>query len=279
MTDRNSPVTEDELHAYVDAALPDARRTAVEAWLAAHPDDAALVAAWRRQADVLRARYGAVATEPLPPRLSIERLARTPRRWMRYAAAAALLAFIAGGAAGWFGRGVLESPARATATLTADAIGAHRLYVVEVRHPVEVPAAEEAHLVQWLSRRLDYQVRAPDLAPLGLKLVGGRLLPGLAGPAAFFMYEGASGERFTLYCSRARAPETALRYSAAGQVAAYYWIERDKAYVVSGPADRDRLLKVAQSAYDQLETAHSSVRTPGARENAATGQLISRRGS
>jgi len=278
MTERNSPATDDELHAYVDGALPEDRRALVEAWLAAHPEDAALIAAWRRQADLLRARYGAVAAEPIPARLSLDRIARSQHRWARYAAAAVLLAFIAGGAAGWFGRGVFENPARTSATLTADAIGAHRLYVVEVRHPVEVPAAEEAHLVQWLSRRLDYQVRAPDLAGLGLKLVGGRLLPGPAGPAAFFMYEGNSGERFTLYCSRARAPETALRYSAAGQVAAYYWIERDKAYVVSGPADRDRLLKVAQSAYDQIEAIRSSSQTP-VRENAATGQLMSRRGS
>ena len=40
MTDHNIPVTEDELHAYVDNELPVERRAAVEAWLAAHPDDA-----------------------------------------------------------------------------------------------------------------------------------------------------------------------------------------------------------------------------------------------
>ena len=61
MIDRNSPVTEDELHAYVDGELPADRREAVEAWLANHPDDAARVAAWRAQADAIRARYGAVA--------------------------------------------------------------------------------------------------------------------------------------------------------------------------------------------------------------------------
>ena len=35
------------------------RRDAVEAWLANHPDDAARVAAWRAQAEAIRARYGA----------------------------------------------------------------------------------------------------------------------------------------------------------------------------------------------------------------------------
>ena len=42
MTDPNIPVTEDELHAYVDNELPAERRGDVEAWLATHPDDAAL---------------------------------------------------------------------------------------------------------------------------------------------------------------------------------------------------------------------------------------------
>ena len=47
MIDRNSPVTEDELHAYVDGELPPDRMDAVAAWLADHPEQAALVASWR----------------------------------------------------------------------------------------------------------------------------------------------------------------------------------------------------------------------------------------
>ena len=60
MIDHNTPVTEDELHVYVDGELPADRREAVEAWLASHPEDAARVAAWRAQAEAIRARYGAV---------------------------------------------------------------------------------------------------------------------------------------------------------------------------------------------------------------------------
>ena len=60
MTDRDLPVTEDELHVYVDGELAADRREAVERWLASHPDDAARVAAWRAQAESIRARYGAI---------------------------------------------------------------------------------------------------------------------------------------------------------------------------------------------------------------------------
>ncbi|HEY0910931.1 MAG TPA: anti-sigma factor, partial [Bradyrhizobium sp.] len=101
MTDHTIPVTEDELHAYVDNELPAERRGDVEAWLATHPDDAERVHSWRAMADALHARYDSVADEAVPQRLEIERLVRQPRRWMYGAVAATLLAFIAGGGTGW----------------------------------------------------------------------------------------------------------------------------------------------------------------------------------
>lgn len=252
MVDRDVPILEADLHAYVDGELPAERRAAVEAWLAANSHDAARVAAWQAQADLVKARYASVAQEPNPPRLDVDRLARRERRWLPLAAAAVVAAFLLGGLAGWFGRETWAGGVSGLPVFTTDAIDAHKLYVVEVRHPVEVAGSEQAHLVQWLSKRLGYDVRAPDLGAIGLKLVGGRLLPGASGAgAALLMYEGPSGERFTIYCARSRAPETALRYQVAGSVAAFYWVDDNKGFVVSGPADRDRLLKVAQSVYDQ----------------------------
>ena len=255
MVDRDAPM-EADLHAFVDGELPADRRAAVEAWLAAHPDDAARVAGWRAQADLIHTRYGGVAQEAIPRRLDLNRLTRVDRRWSRLAVAAVVAAFVLGGVAGWFGRETWAGGVSSLWAFTTDAIDAHKLYVVEVRHPVEVAGSEEAHLVQWLSKRLGYDVRAPDLAPIGLKLIGGRLLPGVGGAgAALLMYEGPSGERFTIYCARSGAPETALRYQVAGSVAAYYWVDDKKGFVVAGPADREKLLKVAQSVYDQVEAA------------------------
>jgi anti-sigma factor RsiW len=87
MTDPTIPVTEDELHAFVDNELPAERRSDVEAWLAAHPEDAERVQSWRAMAEALHARYDAVADEAVPKRLEIERLVRRP--WWRLSAAAA----------------------------------------------------------------------------------------------------------------------------------------------------------------------------------------------
>ena len=252
MTDKNIPVTEDELHAYIDNELPVERRGDVEAWLAAHTDDAERVHSWRAMAEMLHARYDSIANEAVPKRLEIERLARQPRKWMVGAVAATLLAFVAGGGVGWMAHGASASPS-AFQVLTLDALDAHKLYVVEVRHPVEVPGSERAHLQQWLTNRCGWDVRAPVLDATGLKLVGGRLLPGPTGPASFLMYESPSGERFTLYTSRAKTETAQMRYTAAENSGAMYWSEAGVGYVLSGPTDKDRLNQVARLVYDLTE--------------------------
>jgi len=269
MIDRNMPVTEEELHAYVDGELTPERFVVVERWLSAHPEDSARVAAWRAQAESIRARYGAVVAEPVPARLALERLLAQDTGWGRWrnVAAAAAIALVLGAGAGWFARGAFaDNPhgqlAQPTAqdgfaAFTADAMQAYKLYVGEVRHPVEVPATDAEHLVQWLSKRVGYRLRPPNLESVGLKLVGGRLLPGPTGAAAFFMYESASGERYTLYCGKTRSPPTALRYNdggTAGAASAVFWSSDDVAYVISGRGDRKQLKTVAATAYEQLDT-------------------------
>jgi anti-sigma factor RsiW len=252
MNDRTIPVTEDELHAYVDGELPAERRGDVEAWLAAHPEDADRVQSWRAMAEALHARYDQVANEPVPQRLELERLEREPRRWIYGSIAAALIAFVAGGGVGWFARGAANTPA-SLQSFTTDALDAHRLYVVEVRHPVEVPGSERAHLQQWLTKRCGWDVRAPELASAGLKLVGGRLLPGPKGPASFLMYESASGERFTVYTARAATEAAQMRYTTLDNDSAMFWADRGVGYVVSGGSDRERLAQVARAVYEQVE--------------------------
>jgi anti-sigma factor RsiW len=275
MIDDKSPVTEEELHAYIDGEVPADRRIAVETWLASHPEDAVRVAAWRAHAEAIRARYGAIAEQPVPDRFRLERIGqitRGSRRWVGIAAAAAVSAFLIGGTAGWMARGASAAAPSPLESFASDALAAHNLYVAEVRHPIEVTAGE-SHLIPWLSRRIGTSVRAPDFSAFGLKLLGGRLLPAPASPAALFMYEGSSGERYTIYCARSTAPQTALRYTVTGETAAFQWVESQYGYVVSGPANRERLQQIAQSAYDQMEN-----RTPTPTRSSAY-QLLSRRGS
>jgi anti-sigma factor RsiW len=272
MNDRPTPVTEDELHAYIDGELPADRREAVEAWLSSHPEDAALVGAWRTQIEMIRARYGAVASEPVPARLKLDHLLRNGRRWRTVAAAATVAAFLIGGIAGWMARGASAAAPDAFQTFANEALSAHRLYIGEVRHPIEVGATEN-HLLPWLSRRVGTQLRAPDLTAFDFRLLGGRLLPSATGPAALFMYESGSGERVTLYCGQLKESPTGLRYATVDNFAAVHWVEGDYGWVLSGPADKSRLKGLAKSVYEQLEN-----RAPPSKRSRAE-PLMSKRGS
>jgi anti-sigma factor RsiW len=189
-------------------------------------------------------------------------------------------AALIGAAAGWLAHGVSAPEPSAFDAFTSEALTAHKLYIAEVRHPIEVKAAE-AHLMPWLSRRVGTTLRMPNLESFSLKLLGGRLLPGPVGPAALFMYEGPSGERYTMYCSRSQTPRTSLRYNASGEAAAVHWVEGDTGYVMSGPADRDRLIEIAKTAYEQMEkpTQATENRIPSPAPATFAGQTISRRGS
>jgi anti-sigma factor RsiW len=141
---------------------------------------------------------------------------------------------------------------------------AHAVYAPEKRHPVEVAASEEQHLVQWLSRRLDRPLKVPDLSAQGYALVGGRLLPGSEGARAQFMFERSDGGRLTLYIGaidrEAQKPsqpmpkmgETAFRYSAEGPVPSFYWIDRGFGYALAGALPRETLLGLADAVYRQL---------------------------
>ena len=48
-------------------------------------------------------------------------------------------------------------------------------------------------------------------------------------------------------------PETALHYKSEERFAAFYWVDDKIAYVVSGPADRERLEKVTKTIYEQVD--------------------------
>ena len=199
--------------------------------------------------------YDPVLEEPVP--LSLLR-ARRPR-WHAHAIAASwvLLGLGAGTVAGWqlHAWRATVTPQAEVPTFVKRAAMAHATYSPEVRHPVEVGADQETHLVAWLSKRLGAQVRAPKLEAIGYSLVGGRLLPGDNGPVAHFMYQTEKGRRITLYV-RTEAMEnreTAFRYSAEGNVKVFYWIDRKLGYALSS-ADlgKDDLLKVANAVYQQL---------------------------
>ncbi len=255
MTVAPGPVDEAELHAWADRRLGEERRAAAAAWLEAHPEDRRRVNEWQRQNELIERLWGNVAQEPIPARLSIGRLLRRNWRSRAMATAAALALLAAGAAGGWAARGLNQPQADAIEAMADSGLEAHRLYVAEKRHPVEVGRSEEQHLVTWLSRRLDRPLTAPDLKGFGLQLLGGRLLPLRGEPAAQLMYEDGSGGRYTLFVTRGRGDDTAFRVIEQNGVSAFYWVDHDTAYALIGSAPRERLLEISREIYAQLDRA------------------------
>lgn len=245
-----SDIAETDLHAYADGQLDAARRAQVEALLVHNPDAAESVRVWREQNTALRALYNPVLTEPVPQRLLGVRAQRG--RWPSYAIAAGSM--VVGVALGWILQTYYSVRSADMVALPRRAAVAHAVYVPEVRHPVEVGAEQQDHLVKWLSKRLGSTLKAPVLTQQGFELVGGRLLPGSKGPVAHFMYQDARGQRITLYVSRrdAEPRDTAFRFSQEDKVAVFYWIDGNLGYALSGEMDRARLLAVATVVYRQI---------------------------
>jgi anti-sigma factor RsiW len=253
-----SEITRDTLMAYVDGQLDPAERTAIEAWLTLNPDAAVEVTLMQRQNDAIRTLFGPAGAEPVPARLKPRRIAaeighsRT-RSW-RWAAAAVVLVGLGLGA-GWFARPLLEARP-ASATLIADAVNAHTVYVAENRHAVEVASADSEHLSTWLSNRLATPLGMPDLSPEGFTLVGGRLLPGepdAGGRAAQLMYENAAKQRVTIYVTAALADrQPAYQFTSYDGAEAFFWANARITCTVVGTLPEAQMKSVAGAVYAQL---------------------------
>lgn len=271
------------LHAYVDGQLPPERAAQVADWLLTHPAHARRVLDWRAQRDALRNLHLDWLDEPLPRQLLAaaappDRRRRAPALPLAWAATV-VLALGLGAAGGWTAHaGWPGNSAHGIPAFARDAAIAHVLYQPERRHPVEVAASEQDHLVQWLSRRLGQPLRVPPLDDEGYHLVGGRLLPagGEESPdagedrsgaplpqlaRAQFMYEDAQGQRLTLYISTgATAPQAPAAFRlaqrrdpASGQLTrSLYWIEGPLGYALSGPLDEARLRQLALQVHQRL---------------------------
>lgn len=267
-----APITEADLHAYVDQQLTAARRIDIENFLANRPDERQRVQQWQRQNALLREWLDPVVREPLPLGLPLKPEA-TAWPWRGLAAGIAVAVVSAGSA--WFVRGAVDGDAARLAAAKAGlqlaankanagqlpgfaqrAAVAHLVYSPDARRPVEVGADQEQALVTWLSKRLGTPVHPPVLNAMGYELVGGRLLPGDKGPVAQFMYTTASGQRLTLYVTReAAGQETAFKFGQDGALNVFYWVDRNFGYALSGGIERKELARISQEVYRQLEPA------------------------
>jgi anti-sigma factor RsiW len=253
----NRPITEDDLHAYVDRILEPARQAEVASYLQNQPDVAKRVAGFSDQRDLLRGALAPIADEPLPPQLNLARIIESRRRrpsplWW---AVAAMLLVSVGGLGGWTMRGSMLSPPGGLAALAQEAADSYTVYAPDRVQPVEMRAADSAQLVQWVSSRLHQPVKVPDLANAGYRLMGGRLVVTPHGPAAMFMYDDDHGQRLVVLTRPMTAEQNApMTPHAAGDVAGFAWADDGLGYSLVGQAPAESLRPIANEVRKQVHT-------------------------
>jgi anti-sigma factor RsiW len=219
----------------------------------------------------LRDLHREVLAEPVPQAMldaarrleNLQQQSARTRHWGGMAAGV-VLAF----SVGWLSHGQVSGGADTFASRQAGASVhefvrqagfAYAVYMPEKRHPVEVAAPEQEHLVQWLSKRLGRPLKIPRLEAQGFELVGGRLLPGEAGARAQFMFQNSQSQRITLYlgamdktASSAGTDSTQFRFEPDGPVPSFYWVEQGFGYALSGPVSKATLMALADAVYSQI---------------------------
>jgi anti-sigma factor RsiW len=249
------PITEDDLHAYVDQALEPERRAEVASYLDDHPDVATRVAAFVTQREQLRGALASIADEPLPAELNLSHIIENRKRrpFRAWGAIAALLLLGIGGLSGWTMRSLLQEESNGLSSLAQEATYSYNVYAPDRVRPVEIRASDSAELAQWVSNRLKQPVKVPNLSVSGYRLMGGRLVATSHGPAAMFMYDDDHGDRLVVLTRPMsnRDLATPMMPQSAGDVAGFVWADGGMGYTLVGQLPGDTLKPIANEIRKQ----------------------------
>ena len=234
---------EGDLNGFVDGRLEASRAAALSESLATDRDARVRVDGWKRQNDSLRTMFASVLFEPVPLRLLPTSMvapksgspsrasAAQPHRERRASSSpvrpsglvattmlgVALVAFAAGALAslGTDDFGLSPRSGRAARfdetyapseerDFVSRAVETHQAYLTDPTRPVEITAADEPRLTRWIQHGLAGPLQIPSLQRQGWSLIGGRVVPGQHGPAAFLVY-GNGTDRMGLFIARTQA--------------------------------------------------------------------------
>ena len=244
------PPSEQELHAYIDGRLEPAAAARIAAYLARHPQAAALVEAYRAQIEGLHALYDDVLDEPVPAAMLAllrRQQAATLGRRAALAAAVLVMVMVSAGTGWWFGEWRHDQRSAGATTLVEDAQRAHRLYAGAEHWASDLGAVRPASLADTLSERLGAPVALPEVERAGLVLNGVRLVPTASGTAAVLLYRDGAGRGASLFVTPVAGADAAPRADVAGgDVTTLYRVSNGLGYALTlSRAANDPAIQVA----------------------------------
>lgn len=248
------PISENELHEYVDGVLSEDRREAVRRYLEAHPEVQERVAVYLDHGEALRQALAPLADRPLLAELNVGAMVARRRAKLvrRHQIAAAAVILCIGCLSGWFGREAVSAPDRGIEALGREAADNYVVYASDTLRPVELASDQRAVLTSWVSDRLDRDVQPPDLRGAGYQFLGGRLVTTPNGPAALFLYEGAGAERLAVMMRPMQIDKNrSMSEHSYGELDGVTWSRDGLGFSVVAPRASIDLLPVAEDVRRQ----------------------------
>jgi len=249
------PPTEEELHAFIDGELDEARTLEIAALTEADEKLAERIAAFRSDKAMIGRAYAGIDARPLPKEWlelieSRRRVRYFPprRRWTAaiVAIAASLLLFV--GATLFYRTLVVPSDE----AIVAEALSARR----EAMAPQQMFAAENlsdpAARDLLLTQTLETTLKAPDLGRMGYRLASMRVYAASGGSKAVELrYRDTKGRLFTLYLRR---PTSAPRVDLInrGGLRICIWQDDVVGTVMLGEMSAAEMARLASLAYAGL---------------------------
>jgi anti-sigma factor RsiW len=180
-----------ELNAYLDGQLDSEREQEIEALISRDPNLHDQLRQIARQAMLMTIAADGIGNTSAAF-ASTESLRRR-EIWIRAAMLVGGLILGAAAHSSYLASGAGELP-----TYAREAVQAHEMFA-EPREPtLDIAASRPAELERWISAKLGEPVSVPELNPIGLELVGVRLVGMEAGPGAQLVYRDREGHRLSL---------------------------------------------------------------------------------
>jgi anti-sigma factor RsiW len=126
-------------------------------------------------------------------------------------------------------------------------IGAYRTFAGNGARAVEIATSDRAALTKWFAPQIGRLAPVPDLSGAGLALLGGRIVPGAAAPAAFLVYETGDRERIGLAIEAIDSPPASgVDMREIGGVVCALWTADGHRFALVGHASPARLAELAR---------------------------------
>jgi len=244
--DDNVTPSDEEIHAFIDGELDDARAAVVAAALQNNADIARRAAAFRADKIRLTQAYGAMIEEPLPQawtamiaRHDPRRRAVTIQRVAMALAASLVLAFT-----GWsYMRDVTPV---GDETVVAEALRAHAGTLANAH------AAAADGAAQTISAALQLPLQPPDLSKMGYSLAGVEIYGETSGNKAVKLaYRDGRNRLFTLYM-KASSGTPRFEMMKRGDTRICLWQDDVLSTTMLGDMSAAEMLRLASLAYSGL---------------------------